>query len=362
MRSSRRLRCLVVSAVLFLWSAHGAEAFERVKFAVLSDPHIALPEQKGVKDGFKLGTKTALLARLAVADINKIPGLDFVLVAGDLTQDAEPWNLDTARTILDALTVPYYVVLGNHDVSPVPSEAKDQPITLSKYVFTAAFVGEHGGMSPGHTYYAREVAPGLVVVALDTTRPPVYLAEAGMNDFGGGIDPGQMRWLEKTLRANRDKAVIVLTHHSAVPWHDAEKGKDHHQWRAFWMDNGEEVARMLGSHNVRAVLSGHRHISTRHKRVHGVHHVINPATSTYPMRYVVYEMTPTELTWQTRDVAAPREVWKLARANFLADDWWRGPDHPKTPEGDRRYLRFYESPATMKGRVLLAPRAAAPSR
>src|SRR5512142_1807565 len=118
-------RNLVAAVVIFfmIFAAAGlAPAFDRVKFAVISDPHISIPQQKGVSDGYKLGLKTVLLTENAVAEINNIPGLNFVLVAGDLTQDAEPWNIDELRRILDQLKVPYFVVLGNHDLSRVPHE------------------------------------------------------------------------------------------------------------------------------------------------------------------------------------------------------------------------------------------------
>jgi len=70
-----------------------------------------------------------------------------------------------------------------------------------------------------------------------------------------------------------------------------------------------------------------------------------------PMRYTVYEMSPKELSWEVKDVPAPQEVWELAKKIFLADKWWRGPDHPDTPEGNQKYLEFYESPTTLKGKI-----------
>jgi hypothetical protein len=124
-------------------------AFDKVKFAVISDPHISIPQQKGVTDGYKLGLKTQMLTENTVAELNKIPDLKFVLVAGDLTQDAEPWNIDELRRILDGLKVPYYVTLGNHDLSRVPHEKKDQPITLSKFTVAGAFIGKSGGDDAG---------------------------------------------------------------------------------------------------------------------------------------------------------------------------------------------------------------------
>jgi hypothetical protein len=117
------------------------------------------------------------------------------------------------------------------------------------------------------------------------------------------------------------------------------------------MDNAEEVRALLKKYGVKLVFSGHRHISTRYQQVDDIYHLVHPALSTYPMRYTVYEMTPKDLSWQVKDVPASPEVWELAKKNFLADKWWRGPDHTDTPEGNQKYLEFYESPATLKGKV-----------
>jgi 3',5'-cyclic-AMP phosphodiesterase len=326
-------------------------AFDKVKFAVISDPHISIPQQKGITDGFKLGLKTQMLTESTIAELNKIPDLKFVLLAGDLTNDAEPWNIDDLRRIMDELKVPYYVVLGNHDLSLVPHEKKDQPMSLSKYTVAGAFIGKSGGMAPGMTYYAHEVAKDLLVIGLDTTMAQTFVPEANLNVYAGRVDKGQLRWLETVLKANQKKTVVVLTHHSLVPWHEADKTTAHNQWRWFWMENADEVMALFKKYGVKAVFSGHRHISTRSKEVDGITHIVHPSLSTYPMRYTVYEMTPKGLRWEVKDVPAAQEVWDLARKNFLANKWWRGPDHPETPDGNKKYLDFYESNWTMKGDV-----------
>lgn len=348
----KRMRCLnIVWIILLVLSLSSlCFAFDKIKFAVISDPHISIPQQKGVTDGYKLGLKTQMLTENAVAEINKIPDLKFVLVAGDLTQDAEPWNIDELRKILDGLRVPYFVTLGNHDLSLVPHEKKDQPMSLSKYTVSGAFIGKSGGMFPGMTYYSHEIAKDLVLINLDGSRAQVFVPEAGLNDFGGKIEAGQMRWLENTLKANQKKTLIILTHHSLVPWQEGDK-TNHNYWRWFWMDNADEVRALIKKYGVKVVFSGHRHISTRYQEADGIYHFVHPALSTYPMRYTVYEMTPKELNWEVKDVPASPEIWELAKKNFLANKWWRGPDHPETPEGNQKYLEFYESPATMKGKV-----------
>jgi 3',5'-cyclic AMP phosphodiesterase CpdA len=348
----KSLRILIIGSVILVVLSIFSPgfAFDKIKFAVISDPHISIPQQKGVSDGYKLGLKTQMLTESAVAEINKIPDLKFVLVAGDLTQDAEPWNIDELRRILDGLKVPYFVVLGNHDLSLVPHEKKDQPMSLSKYTVAGAFIGKSGGMTPGMTYYSHEVAKDLVLVGLDASRAQVFVPEAGLNDFGGRLDSGQLRWLESVLMKNQQKTIIILTHHNLVPWCEGDNS-NHNYWRWFWMDNAEEVRALLKKYGVKLVFSGHRHISTRYQHVDDIYHFITPAISTYPMRYTVYEMTPKTLKWEVKDVPASQEIWDLARKNFLANKWWRGPDQPDTPEGNKKYLDFYESNWTMKGDI-----------
>ena len=103
---------------------------------------------------------------------------------------------------------------------------------------------------------------------------------------------------------------------------------------------------------MKLVFSGHRHISTRYQQVDDIYHFVSPSIATYPMRYTVYDMTPKGLKWEVKDVPATPEVWELAKKNFLADKWWRGPDHLDTPEGNQKYLDFYEGAATLKGEVM----------
>ena len=80
------------------------------------------------------------------------------------------------------------------------------------------------------TYYSHEVAKDLVLVTLDASKAQVFVPDAGLNDYGGRIDPGQLRWLENTLKANQKKTIIILTHHSMVPWCEGDK-TNHNYWR-----------------------------------------------------------------------------------------------------------------------------------
>lgn len=337
------MKRFLVSLCVLIVVAFGVLGFERVKFAVISDPHISLPVL-GVVDGFKLGTKTVELLRTTVDEINAIPDLDFVLVLGDLTQDAEPWNLDACKMLLDQLRVPYYVVLGNHDISPVPTEAKPNVIIgVSRWTIVSAFSGERGGFKgDGHSYYAAELAPNLLLVALDTTGWGQFYG------WGGFLPADQLTWLKAVLEENKNKFVIVIAHHNFVFWHpDEEAGIKNWNW--FAVDNAAEVRKIFEHYHVKLVLTGHRHISTRYQVVNGIYYFVHPATSTYPMRWTLYELTPTSLSWEVHDVRVSGEIWTLAKELFLRDTWWRPTDCLPGADGDRRYLEFYEGLQWLRG-------------
>jgi outer membrane protein assembly factor BamB len=73
-----------------------------LRFAWLSDTHVG--SERGEAD-----------LRTSVADINTLPGLAFVLVTGDVADMGSFENLSLAKRVLDGLTVPYYIIPGNHD-------------------------------------------------------------------------------------------------------------------------------------------------------------------------------------------------------------------------------------------------------
>jgi len=105
--------------VLMVFVCSSGFAFERIKFGVISDPHLAMPAA-GTKNEFKMQLSSVDLMRSAVKEFNKIPELDFVVLTGDMTLNGEPWNVEMVKMVMDELKAPYYVVMGNHDLSMVP--------------------------------------------------------------------------------------------------------------------------------------------------------------------------------------------------------------------------------------------------
>jgi len=76
----------VIALLIILLAFDISFAFEKIRFVVISDPPVSIPQQKGVAAGFKPGLKTRMITENNAAEINKITDVKFVLAAGDLTR------------------------------------------------------------------------------------------------------------------------------------------------------------------------------------------------------------------------------------------------------------------------------------
>jgi len=333
-------------AVLFvLLLASTGSAFQKAKFAVISDTHMELYG----KDGMKMGSASTEIVDKTVKALNKIPDLDFVVVTGDLLLDGEPWNLDLIKAYLDELNVPYYVLCGNHDYAPAgqakqPKPGKPAPpphVAVSKGGVIWTFQG-HGFDGPD-AWWSADPVPGLHIIGLDGNMP---------THWGGHIPSAEMRWLDQDLYANRDKVNIVFSHHNLVPWSkDDEFGG---KFDKFQVDNAPDVRKLLEKFtpSVQLVLTGHRHIGLRHKSINGITYIVNPPAVSYPNQYTIYVVTPTGISYETKWVPIDKEIIEKGKANLLKAKWWR-----PTDATDEEMLTFFEGsgPLLKKGSINLLP-------
>ena len=152
--------------------------------AQISDPHVVLP---GALLYGRVDT-AAMLAR-AVAELNRLePPPDIVVITGDLVDKGEPAEYDQLRRLLTPLTMPVFVIPGNHD---------------AREALRAAF-GDDGYLPrEGFLQYAVEDFP-VRLVALDTHIP---------GEGGGELCPERLAWLDRTLAAGQRRPSLVLMHH-----------------------------------------------------------------------------------------------------------------------------------------------------
>lgn len=313
--------------------------FEKAKFAVITDPHMALYG----KNGMKMGAASTDIVKNTVSALNNVDDLDFVVITGDLLLDGEPWNLDLIKSYLNELKVPYYVISGNHDYAPASQAKPDKSpkVGVSKTSFIWAFQGH--GYRGANGWWGADPVPGLHLIGLDTGIP---------DSWGGHIPRTELEFLDAELAANKEKVNVVLAHHNFVPWcKDDEKGGKFYN---FQVDNASEVMSIFEKYapSVQLVLSGHRHIGLRYKEINGIYYFVNPAAVSYPNQYTLYTVTPTKVSYETKWVPVDKEVIEEAKANLLAADWWR-----PTDATDEEMLAFFEGDGNVlkKGSVDLKP-------
>lgn len=137
-------------------------------FAYLADTHV----------GTAIGADDL---RASVNDINKMDSLDFVILAGDMTEHDFAGELDTAKAILDQLDIPYYVIPGNHELkwSASGGEKFRKLFGDDKFVFDHKgyrFIGINQGplLRMGEGFVAREDLNWLKQVIKKTPKSKPY--------------------------------------------------------------------------------------------------------------------------------------------------------------------------------------------
>ena len=101
---NRRLSIFVIILFFLLPVAARAQVTGSFRFAQLTDIHLNPNNPKPTED-----------LKRSVEQINATPGVDFVLVTGDLTEEGDRTTMLVVKSILDRLKVKYYVIPGNHE-------------------------------------------------------------------------------------------------------------------------------------------------------------------------------------------------------------------------------------------------------
>jgi outer membrane protein assembly factor BamB/predicted phosphohydrolase len=202
------MRYLIRSLILLLFLLGGANAQTKwFRFAWLSDTHVG--SQTGDAD-----------LSNSVRDINGLDDIAFVILSGDVTEMGSDAQLETAKSILDSLKRPYYIIPGNHDTKWSQSGCTKFLALWGKDKFAFSyggyrFIGIHEG--------------------------PI------MKMGDGHFSPEDLRWLDSTLAAfpKKTQPLFFVTHYPLDPG----------------IDNWYTVTERLKQCNTQAVLVGHGHVN-----------------------------------------------------------------------------------------------------
>ncbi len=211
--------------------------------AQISDFHIAGPDRKT----YGIAPMAENTSR-CIDHINAMtPKPDLVMVSGDICDTGALNETRRAKTILDKLRMPYFVIPGNHDERGALFEVFGGAACPARDADFINYVIEP------EAHELRLPAP-LRVIAMDSTIP---------GETGGELGAKRLTWLDAQLASDRDRRpTLIFMHHPPV---DVSLRETHVDGFIGANKLGKIVARYR---NIERICCGHIHLLTN-TRWHG---------------------------------------------------------------------------------------------
>lgn len=196
----------IIFSLIFIFLSFQTLVAQVKTFALITDTHISSSETS-VED-----------LENTVRSINDNRAIEFVVVAGDITEEGDRASMEKAKQILDQLNVEYYITSGNHETKWSESGVTD---------FDKVFGSDRFEFSSDGIYFIG-FNSGPVIRMMD-----------------GHVGKQDILWMQQKLDSiGSEMPVIVVTHY---PLKDGD------------VDNWYQVTDLLRNYNVKAILNGHYH-------------------------------------------------------------------------------------------------------
>jgi len=240
-----------------------------VRFAYLADLHIS-DVATNVED-----------LEISVKDINSLKGIDFVILAGDITEFGSDEEILLAKSIVDKLTIPYYIVAGNHDSKWSESGCNTFSKVFGYEHFNFNFNGIQfiGTNSGPNMRMAPALVPRESIVWLDsvTRALPRHIPVVFINHYP--LDEGMLNYKIVIEMLKRINTQVAMCGHG-------------HSNRVF---NYDGIPGIMGRSNLRA------------KSTHPAYNIVTITTDT--ITYAVRSNSHTHKPWHKQPVQPWQGSW-----------------------------------------------------
>ncbi|ACK67776.1 metallophosphoesterase [Rippkaea orientalis PCC 8801] len=246
------------------------------RFAIISDPHVAVPQTIDLHSTRFSVVEISLLALEQVFSHLEQLDIDFLLLPGDLTQDGELDNHRWLQQRLAALPFPVYVVPGNHDI---PSLQPNQQ-TLGFHQFPDYYYHQ-SYRNLNQLYYTCEVLPGVQLIGLNSTQ---------FNQQGkqiGCLDENQLAWLEQLLPQLKDQFIFVMVHHNVIEHLPGQA--NHELGKRYMLDNANLLLNLLKESGCQLIFTGHLHVQDI-AYSNNIYEITTGSLVSYPHPYRIIEV------------------------------------------------------------------------
>lgn len=231
-------KTIIITAIFFLLAG---PCFADFRFAVIGDT------RANNEDGINIEIMNVILEKI------KSEKVDFIVVAGDLITGSAKSRVHMDRlkkwkSIIKRYQVPFYIVIGNHEIESELSE------NILRLVFEMPGNGPAGLKELAYSFDHKDAH----FIALDTNV---------FNNFHR-IGERQLEWLREDLGKNKEKRIFVFGHEPAYPTH-GHVGSSLDRYAS----DRDGLWGVFKQYNVRAYFCGHEHLYNR--AVHdGIYQII----------------------------------------------------------------------------------------
>ncbi len=322
----KKLLCVVLALTVVAMSVPFtvlAAPQDKVNFAVLSDLHYFAESAMGTtaedkqefSDLMVLNNSTTFLApaltEAAMANVTAMAlngEIDFLLIPGDLTRNAEKAaheELAARLTQFEADTgVQVYVINGNHDINndraaqyngtEIVSAEDVTPEEFEAIYADFGFTAEggyysrykaHAENSEGSLSYATDVAGDYRLIAIDSQMYSADNTDAGLDEqeTAGQVSDALLEWiLNECAKAETDgKTIIGMIHTNTVPHFETEVDL----FDNFVLRGWEKFADAVADAGMHFTFSGHVHMQDVASYVNDNGETITDITTTSLLSY-----------------------------------------------------------------------------
>ena len=259
-------------------------------FALIADPHVTVPNPETgwtvppIASEPTMYAQSVELLQAAIDEINAVPDVDFVLVAGDLTKDSEPYNHVRVRELLSRFRKPVFCVSGNHD-QPRPARLRppaylDPDVRPARAQDIPQLYGDFGFTSTQRAAYSCDPTPDVHLIGLCSPKP---------DEDRGYIAPEVLAWLDEDLSRQPDhqRETVVMLHHSIIDHVPNESVSPTLSW--FHVENAAALKAILRKHGVRLTFTGHLHMQDV-KEEAGLYNIVTASLAAFPHAYRIMRL------------------------------------------------------------------------
>lgn len=191
-----------------------------------------------------------------VKDINRQKNVEFVVFTGDNINKPSLQDLEGFLNEAKKLNRPFYIIMGDKDVS------KHKHMSKAEYIKTIKKqVKKYKPESPNYTFEKN----GVVFIVVDGAKDVV----PGTNGY---YKDTTLEWLDTELTNYSGNNVVILQHFPIIPPSKKE---------SYYTFKPELYMKVLAKHkNVKAVISGHFGVNSE-QTVNGVQHITTAGGAEY---------------------------------------------------------------------------------